>query len=159
MTTAFKPGDIVRVAAPFNTDFPDEYVVEGVDDTGTALIAGGRGFADTWLTLVTSATGSVPVLTVPRLISHFAFRQRFTEAERIAIELASQDDPTASSATRQQAAALRVSAADLSAAGSVDLTFPETVAGVQALETAGLIATGRAATILSTTIDPSEAAL
>ena len=157
MTTAFKPGDVVRVTTPFDTDFPDEYVVEGIDDTGTALIDGGRSFSDGFLTLVSSSSESVPVLTLPARITTFAFRQRFTVAERIAIELASQDDPTASAANRQAAAGLRVSAADLTAASSVDLTFAPTVAGVQALEAAGLIAAGRAAVILSTVIDPSEA--
>ena len=58
------------------------------------------------------------------------------------------DDATAPTAQRLQAASLRAYLADLAAAEFVDLADATTVAGVQALEAAGLLATGRAAQVL-----------
>lgn len=82
-------------------------------------------------------------------LTRLEFRQRFTEAEKIAIELASLDNSAAPMAQRQMAAALRVYLADLAAANFVDLTRPDTIAGVQRLEQFGILAPGRAAEILA----------
>jgi hypothetical protein len=66
------------------------------------------------------------------------FQMRFTADERVAIRTAAQSNG-------QIADYLGL----LTAASSVNLTDPVTMAGVQALETAGLIAQGRAAQILA----------
>ena len=90
-----------------------------------------------------------------RRLTKLQFRNRFTAAEKRAIEFASLDNPSASQEDRLKAADLRVFLADVEAATpepdgtSIDLDDPRTVAGVNALESYGLIATGRAAEILS----------
>ena len=90
-----------------------------------------------------------------RRLTKLQFRNRFTAAEKRAIEFASLDNPSASQEDRLKAADLRVFLADVEAATpepdgtSIDLDDPRTVAGVNALESYGLIATGRATEILS----------
>ena len=81
-------------------------------------------------------------------VTRLAFRNRFTQAEKIALELAALDNPAAPMAQRQQSAALRAHLKDLDAASWVDLTHPETVAALQMLEAGGLIDEGRVAAIL-----------
>ncbi|MGE8321278.1 MAG: hypothetical protein ACN6O3_21210, partial [Comamonas sp.] len=82
--------------------------------------------------------------------SKLAFRNRFTQTEKVAIEIAAIDDASAAMAQRQAAAALRAYLADVAAATFIDLQRPDTRAGVQQLETLGLLAAGRAAVILDT---------
>ena len=65
-------------------------------------------------------------------ITKLAFRNRFTQAEKVAIEIAALDNPAAAMTQRAQAAALRASQQDLAVALYIDLTRPETRAGVQA---------------------------
>ena len=89
-------------------------------------------------------------------ITRLAFRNRFTQAEKVTLELAALDNPAASTAQRQQAAALRSYLKDLDAATFVDLERPDTVAGVQSLGAAGLLAEGRAAAILTAPIEAHE---
>lgn len=90
-----------------------------------------------------------------RRLTKLQFRNRFTAAEKRAIEFASLDNPSASQEDRLKAADLRVFLVDVEAATpepdgtSLDLDDPRTVAGVNALESYGLIATGRATEILS----------
>ena len=67
----------------------------------------------------------------------------------LVLEFAAIDDPTAANAQRLQAASLRAYLADLAAAEFVDLADASTVAGVQALEAAGLLAKGRAAKVIA----------
>ncbi len=83
-------------------------------------------------------------------ISKLSFRNRFTQAEKVAIEIASLDVPTAPMEQRAMAAALRANQADVNVALYIDLQRPDTRAGVQSLETYGLIGTGRATEILDT---------
>lgn len=66
------------------------------------------------------------------------FMRRFTKDERVAIRTAAESNH-----------AIADYLGLLSAAPTVDLTDPETVADVQQLETSGLIAAGRAAQILA----------
>lgn len=89
-------------------------------------------------------------------ITKLAFRNRFTTAEKVALEIAGLDNPSAPMPARAQAAALRANQADLSAATFVDLQRPDTRAGVQMLEAAGLLASGRALEILDAPIQPHE---
>lgn len=89
-------------------------------------------------------------------ITRLAFRNRFTQPEKVMLELAALDDPTAPMAQRQQAAAIRVHLADVSASAFVDLARADTRAGVQALEAAGLLAPGRALQILDAPVQTHE---
>ena len=89
-----------------------------------------------------------PLTKTSARITRLAFRNRFAQAEKVALELAALDNPSAPMAQRQQSAALRAHLKDLDAASWVDLTRPETVAAVQMLEASGLIDEGRAAAIL-----------
>lgn len=88
-----------------------------------------------------------PPAPAPVRISRLAFLSRFTDAEAIAIDIASQG-------TTVQAAAMRRYTNKVNAAEFIDLTRSDTRAGVQALESASLIGVGRAAAILDT--PPSE---
>ena len=97
-----------------------------------------------------------PLTQTSARITRLAFRNRFTQAEKVALELAALDDPSATMAQRQQAAALRAHLKDLDSATFVDLTHSDSVAGVQTLEAAGLIAAGRAIDILTDPIQPHE---
>lgn len=83
-------------------------------------------------------------------ITKLAFRNRFSQAEKVALEIAALDNPAASMQARTQAAALRVSQLDVAAATFIDLQRSDTRAGVLSLEVAGLLAPGRAAVILDT---------
>lgn len=89
-------------------------------------------------------------------VTKTAFRNRFTTAEKVTLELASLDNPAASMAQRQQAAMLRVGVADSASATFIDLARPDTRAGVQVLESAGILAAGRALEILDSPVQPAE---
>ena len=90
-----------------------------------------------------------------RRATKLQFRNLFTTAEKVAIDFAALDNPAADTATRIQSASLRVFLEDLNSATpdpdgtSIDLDDPRTVAGVNALESFGLITPGRATEILS----------
>lgn len=95
---------------------------------------------------------AVEVLINPKdwHITKLAFRDRFTQAEKVAIEIASLDDPAAPMEQRALAAGLRAAQADQRDAELIDLKNSATQGGVQQLEAFGLIAAGRAAVILDT---------
>ena len=83
----------------------------------------------------------VPLVVEPEIkqpISVLDFRNRFTQDEKIAIYTAA-----------KQAVAIQVWIEDLGAAKDVNVTHDQTIAGVNALESAGLIGVGRAAEILN----------
>lgn len=86
----------------------------------------------------------------PRRITRLAFLSRFTDAEAIAIDLASQGATTA-------AAAMRRYMQKVNAATFIDLSRDDTRGGVLALEAAGLLGPGRAMQILDAEIQPLEA--
>lgn len=89
-------------------------------------------------------------------ITKLAFRNRFTTTEKVTLEIASLDNPAAAMPARQQAAALRVNLADTAAAAFIDLSRLDTRAGVQMLETAGLLGIGRALQILNAPVLDNE---
>ena len=89
-------------------------------------------------------------------ITKLAFRNRFTQAEKAALEFAALDDPSAATPQRMQSAALRAYLKDVESATFIDLSRPELIAGVQALEVMSLLAEGRALSILSAPIEPAE---
>jgi len=122
---------------------PDTFIDAPADFD--VLRLGEYSFADGALTLLPS-----------RRITRLAFRNRFTTAEKVALEIAGLDNPAAPMAERAQAAALRANQADLAAAAFVDLDRPDTRAGVQMLEAAGLLAVGRALVILDSPVTTEE---
>ena len=89
-------------------------------------------------------------------ITRLAFRNRFTTNEKVALDMASIDNPSATTQARQVAAMLRVYLKDLENATFVDLTRADTIAGVNSLAALGVLAANRPAAILSLTISPEE---
>lgn len=81
-----------------------------------------------------------------RVLTRLAFRNRFTPAEKVALYTAA-----------ESSAQIKIYLDDLAAATFVDPERPDTIAGVQALETAGVIGAGRAAEILGAEITDEEA--
>ena len=108
-----------------------------------------------WVVLEAYPTPPPPPLP-PRHITRLAFRNRFTQLEKIGLEIAQLDVPTAPMPQRAQAAALRASQNDVNASTFIDLDRADTRAGVQVLEAAGLLAAGRALQILDAEIQPHE---
>lgn len=100
--------------------------------------------------------GGVLTLAPDTRITKLAFRNRFTQAEKVMLEIASLDNPAATMPQRQQAAALRATLADTAAATFIDLSRAETRAGVQMLEAGGLLAAGRALVILDAPVMTEE---
>lgn len=84
-----------------------------------------------------------------RHITQLAFISRFTDPEAIALDLAS-------IGATEGAAALRRYLNKVNVARFIDLERADTRAGVQALETAGLLAAGRALEILDAEIAAGE---
>jgi len=84
--------------------------------------------------------------TFGRIITKYAYRNRFTAAEKRAIKKASLGLNLL--LTEEQWLSVAVAQDDIMATAYVHLDRPETVAGTQALEALGLIATGRATEIL-----------
>lgn len=84
-----------------------------------------------------------PAPPVDRKITRLAFLNRFTDAEAIAIDLAS-------IGATVEAASIRRYMAKVNAAQYIDLNRQDTRDGVLAMETVGLIGDGRAMVILDT---------
>lgn len=92
-----------------------------------------------------------------RHMTVLAFRNRFTRAEKLRVELAAIDDPAADQVQRERAALVRIGQADLAAATYVDVDRADTRADVQAFEAMGLLdAPGRALAILDDPIQAHE---
>lgn len=91
-----------------------------------------------------------------RWITKAAFRNRFTDTEKITSELMSIDNQSDALQKRQIAAALRVSNADVMASTYIDLDRPDTIKGARMMESIGVIAKGRADEILLAEITDVE---
>jgi len=87
--------------------------------------------------------------TPERHITRLAFRQRFTAAEKAALTFAARQNTP-------EGAAVQAYLDDVQAATFIDLDRPDTRAGVLALESAGLLAAGRATEILGAPIQDQE---
>ena len=85
----------------------------------------------------------------PKKITRLAFLNRFTDAEAIALDLAS-------IGTTVEAASIRRYMQKVNAATFIDLTREDTIDGVGQLESVGLIGTGRADQILGAPIAEQE---
>lgn len=136
-----------RIAATATDDYtgPDAYIAAPPDFDASRM--GEYVYADGVLSLAADSR-----------ITRLAFRSRFTQSEKIALEMAALDDPTAAMSARQQAAALRAYLADVGAATFIDLQRPDTRSGVQMLESVALLAAGRAAEILDAPVQAHERA-
>lgn len=93
---------------------------------------------------------------VDRRVTVLAFRNRFTKAEKVALEMAALDNPSGTLAQRQMAASIRADMKDTDAATFIDLGRPDTRQGVIDLEAGGLLAQGRALEILDAEIQEIE---
>jgi hypothetical protein len=91
-----------------------------------------------------------------RHITKLAFRNRFTQAEKIAFEMAQVDDPTATQDVRLAAAAVRVLEKDLAASAYADMNNPAVQDGLHQLEAIGVLGAGRAEEIIWGDIEPYE---
>lgn len=89
-------------------------------------------------------------------ITRRAFRDRLLPAEKVAIELASIDDPNANSQERQISALTRVFKEDLANASYIDLSNPNVQSALEVFEQYGIIASGRALTIINTPVSIDE---
>jgi len=78
-----------------------------------------------------------------RVLTKLAFRRLFTMPERIAF-----DNFESGQFTDEQKATLRTISKDFELAGEIDMSDPDTAAGLAYLEACGIIAEGRAAAIL-----------
>lgn len=105
-----------------------------------------------------SVFGPVPA-TVYKLIKTSAFWDRFSNNELVDYDVAMQHDPAASSNAKKSAAKLRLFRRATSDDGFVKLAANKTVTFVADLETAGILAVGRAVQITGTPITPDEAYL
>ena len=134
-----------RIAATATDEYtgPDEYIDAPADFDVTRL--GEYRYDDGVLSLQ-------PDTKITRL----AFRNRFTAAEKVALEMASLDNPAGTMEQRQQAAAIRVYLADVATSTFIDLAAQDTRAGVLALEAGGLLTEGRALEILDAPVQPHE---
>lgn len=113
--------------------------------------------------IILNPDGSETVVDIPEptpVLNHHitkrAFRNRFTQAEEISIEIAQLDNPNAPMTDRAKAAALRAAQRKVSDSPYVDLKLDQTIQGVQMLEAVGLLATGRANAILNNPISDEE---
>lgn len=101
-----------------------------------------------------------PQPTGPRKITKFAYRMRFSQAEKTGIEMACLDDPSKPREQRAMAASLRASQLDAMSATYVDLTpsplLEQTRAAMMPLEALGILAAGRVSVILDTPPVESE---
>lgn len=127
------------ILLPLNAPVPEGYSIEGQTSNPNFL------------------TESVP--DYGRKITVLAFRNRFTQAEKVRQELACLDNVNASMESRQLAAALRVATKDSDVASYIDLDRADTRAGVIALETYGILGAGRALQILDNPVQAHEVPL
>lgn len=86
---------------------------------------------------------------VSALVTRLAFLSRFTNAEAVAIDLASIGETV-------EAASVRRYVSKIEAASFIDLSREDTRSGVQALEGLGILVAGRALEILDAPIQPDE---
>ena len=102
-------------------------------------------------------SAGVPATPTPETkITRLAFLNRFTDAEAIAIDMASIDNPNGTVEERQQQAALRRFLNKVNSANYIDLSLQQTIDGVNALAVLGLLTSERASAILTDTIQAGE---
>lgn len=85
------------------------------------------------------------------ILTILEFRRRFTNEEKVMIDLASIDNPSLDMQSRAAIAALRVYLQDLASATFVDTNDPATISGINTLAAFGLIQSSRVSQILADT--------
>ena len=93
-------------------------------------------------------------LTTGAFYKHFKSKDALYE--KVAIELASIDNPTATSQDRQISALMRVFKEDLANATYIDLSNANVQSALEVFEQYGIIASGRALTIINTPVSIDE---
>jgi hypothetical protein len=91
-------------------------------------------------------------------ITRLAFLNRFTDAEAIAIDLASIDNPSGTMQERQGQAALRRFLTKINSANYIDISSQQTIDGLNALVGLGLLTAERVNAILNDAIQADERA-
>jgi hypothetical protein len=91
-----------------------------------------------------------------RRLTKLAFRNRFTTAEKIALEMAQLDDPAGTPQQRQISATLRVILKDLDNSVYIDLDRVETIQGINFLVSIGIISSERGTQILTNPVQNIE---
>jgi hypothetical protein len=129
-------------AALGNVHAPEYTLLTADKDTYTYPVDG-------WYWFDSYAKALQELTTNPRRITRLAFLSRFTDAEAITIDLASQGATV-------QAASMRRYLSKVNTATYIDLDRPDTRGGVQALEAATLLGAGRATAILDTPTTVTE---
>ena len=124
----------------------------------TIIVEDGLAIPDGYTVEAQTANPNQDVVVAPTRITKFAFRNRFTVGEKVAIELASLDDPTAPIEQRQISAMLRVFIKDLENAQFVQLDRPDIQQGVMQLVALGILSTDRSNQILTTPPEDFELA-
>lgn len=115
-----------------------QWAIDNLDGDWVAMPEG-AGIGWNW----DGTTATPPPVTPPRMrLTKLEFRRRFTFAEKQAIYAAA-----------EVSADIRIFLDDIQAAEYIELDNADTIAGVGALETAGLIAAGRADEILAGVTD------
>lgn len=107
--------------------------------SGTAMPT--QAELDTWIAANPNA------VALSQEITKYEFRKLFTFAERLAIDSA----PTSTTISAANIATLNTMNKDMELSGSVVLSNPDTIAGVNFLASLGLIASTRVSQILSNT--------
>jgi hypothetical protein len=111
---------------------------------------------DAWIEEITTGSGSTDLGTK---ITVLAFRNRFTIAEKIQMDLMSIDNPNASAEQRQMSAAIRVILRDLDNAAYVDLSRDDTLGGITLMQNCGILTPERGNQILMNPIQYIETPL
>lgn len=140
---------------------------DAIDITNLTTRPGiGWSYSGGVFTAPTPEPGPTPV-EPPKYVTRLAFDNRFTQTERITLDLAGDkptyQDPENATETRaqfqvrrQNAAGMRDMRQQVNNATFIDLARADTRAGVQQLEAMGLLAAGRALIILDTPIQDTE---
>tara|TARA_R110000744_G_C19182065_1_gene542834 strand:- start:136 stop:546 length:411 start_codon:yes stop_codon:yes gene_type:complete len=114
------------------------YIASRPDSSSWVLLTGGAGIGWSYGGSVFTAPPPEPEPVPSPIISRLAFRNRFTFAEKQGIYTAAETSVD-----------IRIFLDDIASAADIDLTDPQTIAGVQSLEASGLITSGRGAEILA----------
>lgn len=128
----------------------------GIDDTYESIVWDSGSLLPSKTSLDEWLAANPVSSTVDRKITVLAFRNRFTMQEKVTMELASCNNPTASIEDRTLAATLRAFLSDLNMATFIDLTRSDTRGDVQMLEQYGIILSGRALVILDSAVTDFE---
>mgnify|MGYP000125491150 CR=1 FL=1 len=146
-----KVENIIVADQEFIDDISNQYQhIESLDQPGELNIGIGWSWSQNG---GFSAPANVPVQTQPspKKITQLAFISRFTDAEAIALDLAS-------IGATVEAASIRRYIQKINAATFIDLEREDTITGVNQLEAVGLIGAGRANAILTAPITEQEIA-